>query len=275
MTVSVHLGRPGRPRRPARSRRRDLGGPHRPATDHPDPQRPQRRLRPPRARDDRDPRRQGRPQSLRAHRQTLEQLGAAYKRVNAPLGQFGLDVIEINDAAVRATDQARYAQLAEALQQLGDQRNTIAAGMRTLLEQAAFGNAAMNEQQARRRCSRAPTPWPRRPGPVRADGGAPRAAANRRPTPVNLRRRVRPTTAFLTLGGRGPRVGSHYPFNAWRYTSGQGGRQPWSRAELSFFRTRSPRSCWPPGSRRGWPTTGPTARHGWCPSGSTGTAPTS
>jgi len=37
------------------------------------------------------------PQSLRAHRATLERLGAAYKQINAPLGRFGLDVIRIND----------------------------------------------------------------------------------------------------------------------------------------------------------------------------------
>jgi hypothetical protein len=90
------------------------------------------------------------PQSLRAHRATLERLGAAYKQINAPLGRFGLDVIEISDAAVRSTDEARYARLSGALQQLGDERNTIAARMRTLLEQAAFGNASIDEQQAKR-----------------------------------------------------------------------------------------------------------------------------
>jgi hypothetical protein len=87
------------------------------------------------------------PQSLRAHRATLERLGAAYKQINAPLGRFGLDVIEINDAAVRATDEARYAQLAAALQQLGADRTTIADHMRTILEQAAFGNASIDEQR--------------------------------------------------------------------------------------------------------------------------------
>jgi hypothetical protein len=89
------------------------------------------------------------PRSLRAHRATLERLGAAYKQINAPLGRFGLDVIQINDAAVRATDEARYAQLAAALQQLGADRNTIAHRMRTILERAAFGNVAINEQEAK------------------------------------------------------------------------------------------------------------------------------
>jgi hypothetical protein len=89
------------------------------------------------------------PQSLRAHRETLERLGAAYKQINAPLGRFGLDVIKISDTAVRSTNEARYAQLSGALQQLGDERNTIAARMRTLLEQAAFGNASIDEQVAK------------------------------------------------------------------------------------------------------------------------------
>src|SRR6266540_1330165 len=89
------------------------------------------------------------PQSLRAHRETLERLGAAYKQINAPLGRFGLDVIRISDTAVRSTNQARYAQLSGELQQLGDERNTSAARMRTLLEQAAFGGASIDEQAAK------------------------------------------------------------------------------------------------------------------------------
>jgi hypothetical protein len=50
---------------------------------------------------------------------------------------------------VRATDEARYAQLSGALQQLGADRNTIAHRMRTLLEQAAFGDAPINQQEAK------------------------------------------------------------------------------------------------------------------------------
>jgi hypothetical protein len=89
------------------------------------------------------------PQSLRAHRETLERLGAAYKQINAPLGRFGLDVIEINDAAVRSTSEARYAELSGVVQQLGSERDGIAGQMRTLLEQAAFGKASIDEQEAK------------------------------------------------------------------------------------------------------------------------------
>jgi hypothetical protein len=89
------------------------------------------------------------PQSLRAHVETLERLGAAYKQINAPVGRLGLDVIEINDAAVRSTDESRYAQLSAQLQQLGADRNALAQRMRMLLEQAAFGGTPVNEQEAK------------------------------------------------------------------------------------------------------------------------------
>jgi hypothetical protein len=89
------------------------------------------------------------PQSLRAHRETLERLGAAYKAINAPVGPFGLDIIEISDAAVRSTDEARYAELSTAIQQLGAERNAIASRMQKILEDAAFGNAAIDEQEAK------------------------------------------------------------------------------------------------------------------------------
>jgi hypothetical protein len=88
------------------------------------------------------------PQSLRAHRETLERLGAAYKAINAPVGPFGLDIIEINDAAVRGTE-ARYAELSAAIQQLGSDRNTIASRMQKILEDAAFANTAIDEQEAK------------------------------------------------------------------------------------------------------------------------------
>jgi hypothetical protein len=89
------------------------------------------------------------PQSLRAHRATLERLATSYKQINAPLGQFGHDVIEISDAAVRSTDASRYQALEDQIQHLADERDRIAGDMRGLLEQATFGGGAVNEQQAK------------------------------------------------------------------------------------------------------------------------------
>jgi hypothetical protein len=89
------------------------------------------------------------PQSLRAHRETLERLAASYKQINAPLGQFGLDVIEISDAAVRSTDESRYQALETQIQDLAAQRDAIVGVMKALLQQATFGGGAVNEQQAK------------------------------------------------------------------------------------------------------------------------------
>jgi hypothetical protein len=95
------------------------------------------------------------PQSLRAHRATLERLAASYKQINSPLGRFGLDVIEISDAAVRSTDESRYEALEGQIHDLADERDAIAGDIRNLLEPATFGGAALNEQQAKTLIDRA------------------------------------------------------------------------------------------------------------------------
>jgi hypothetical protein len=89
------------------------------------------------------------PQTLRAHRATLGRLAGIYKQINAPLGRFGLDVIAISDAAVRSSDESRYAALESAIQSLAAERDAIAGDMRSLLEQATFGGGAIDEQQAK------------------------------------------------------------------------------------------------------------------------------
>ncbi len=95
------------------------------------------------------------PQTLRAHRETLERLAASYKQINAPLGRFGLDVIEISDAAIRSADESRYQALENAIQSLNTDRDAIASEMRSLLEQATFASAAIDEQQAKALIARA------------------------------------------------------------------------------------------------------------------------
>ena len=89
------------------------------------------------------------PQSLRAHRETLERLAASYKQINAPLAQFGHDVIEISDAAVRSTDESRYQALEGEIHDLAARRDAIVGDIKALLEQATFGGGAIDEQQAK------------------------------------------------------------------------------------------------------------------------------
>jgi hypothetical protein len=95
------------------------------------------------------------PQTLRAHRETLERLAAIYKQINAPLGRLGKDVIAISDAAVRSSDESRYEALESAIQDLAAERDAIAGEMRSLLEQATFGGGAIDEQEAKALIKRA------------------------------------------------------------------------------------------------------------------------
>jgi hypothetical protein len=122
------------------------------------------------------------PQSLRAHRATLERLGAAYKQINAPLGRFGLDVIRINDArgqehgpsTVRGV--VRHAPAARRRPQpdRGSHADDLGAGrVRERVDRRAGGEAADRAGGGAARARR-------RPGrivlaPVRAHGRAPPA----------------------------------------------------------------------------------------------------
>jgi hypothetical protein len=95
------------------------------------------------------------PQSLRAHRATVERLMESYKQINAPLGRFGHDVIEISDAAVRSSDDSRYEELEDAIQDLAGDRDALAGDIGSMLEQATFGGHAIDEQQAKTLIQRA------------------------------------------------------------------------------------------------------------------------
>jgi hypothetical protein len=54
------------------------------------------------------------PQTLRAHRATLRQLGEVYKQLNAPFGQFGMDTLAISTQALQSgssSDDSTYTAL--------------------------------------------------------------------------------------------------------------------------------------------------------------------
>ncbi len=93
------------------------------------------------------------PPSLKAHRETLEELGRIYKQINAPVGQLGLDSLQASTRALAsgsASDDSTYTQLENNLQALTTDRDAVAGQMKTLLNAAAFGGQAINEQQAKR-----------------------------------------------------------------------------------------------------------------------------
>ncbi len=92
------------------------------------------------------------PQTLRAHRETLLRLGAAYKQLNAPFGSFDMNVLKASTKAIKsgsASDDSLYATIEGQITDLTSARDTLAAKIRAALEGAAFSNQALNEQQAK------------------------------------------------------------------------------------------------------------------------------
>jgi hypothetical protein len=88
------------------------------------------------------------PKSLRAHSETLRELGEVYKQINAPVGELGLSTLKQSTKALEGND-ATYTQIENRLIALTNKRNAIATQMISMLNAAAFGGQAINEHQAR------------------------------------------------------------------------------------------------------------------------------
>jgi hypothetical protein len=92
------------------------------------------------------------PQSLRAHRETLRRLGEVYKQLNAPFGSFGKDMLSASTKAVKsgsAADDTTYGAIESSIGTLTARRDALAVKIRAALDGAAFGGAAIDEQQAK------------------------------------------------------------------------------------------------------------------------------
>ncbi len=92
------------------------------------------------------------PQTLIAHRETLLRLGAAYKQLNAPFGEFSLETLKASTKALTsgsASDDTTYTSIEGQIQSLTTQRDTLAGQIKAALNSAAFGGKALNEQQAK------------------------------------------------------------------------------------------------------------------------------
>ena len=89
------------------------------------------------------------PRTLIAHRETLLRLGAIYKQLNAPFGQFGKDTLQASTHALAAADDTVYMSIESQIESLTSQRDALAAQIRTALNAAAISGQALNEQQAK------------------------------------------------------------------------------------------------------------------------------
>jgi hypothetical protein len=89
------------------------------------------------------------PRALRAHQDTLSDLADAYKQINAPLGELGLQtLIGISTDALKG-DDGTYATLEAQIKAVTAKRNEIAGTMIEMLENAAFKDQPINEAKAK------------------------------------------------------------------------------------------------------------------------------
>jgi hypothetical protein len=86
--------------------------------------------------------------SLRAHQDTLSDLAAAYKAINAPLGDLGLRTLTGISTTATSGNDATYATLSAQIKAITAQRNAIAGQMIAMLDAAAFDNKPINEANA-------------------------------------------------------------------------------------------------------------------------------
>jgi len=92
------------------------------------------------------------PQTLRAHDEKLRQLGAVYKQLNAPFGDFSKDVLVASTRALESgspTDDTSYASIEGQIESLTTARDSLAGQIRTALDEAAFAGKALDNQQTK------------------------------------------------------------------------------------------------------------------------------
>src|SRR4029434_182380 len=86
--------------------------------------------------------------ALYVYSETIEQLGAIYKQLNAPFGTFAMNLLSASTRAL-AGDDATYVSLESSITNLTAQRDALAAQIRTALNKAAFGGQPIDQHQAR------------------------------------------------------------------------------------------------------------------------------
>src|SRR6202040_1942537 len=86
--------------------------------------------------------------SLGAHQDMLSALAAAYKAINAPLGDLGFRTLTGMSTTALKSDDATYGVLTAQIKAIIAKRNDIAGQMIAMLEDAAFNNKPIDEAAA-------------------------------------------------------------------------------------------------------------------------------
>jgi hypothetical protein len=92
------------------------------------------------------------PQSLRAHTAKVQELGAIYKQLNAPFGAFSSAILTTSTRALESggpTDDTTYTSLENQIASLTSARDAVASNIRSTLDNAAFNNQPLDNQQAK------------------------------------------------------------------------------------------------------------------------------
>jgi len=72
--------------------------------------------------------------------------------LNAPFGSFGMSLLSASTKAIasgNASDDSTYTAVENQITDLTNQRNALASQIKAALDDAAFSNKALNEQQAK------------------------------------------------------------------------------------------------------------------------------
>jgi hypothetical protein len=92
------------------------------------------------------------PRSLRERHEAAEDLGAAYKQLNAPFGRFAMDLLKASTEALQSgspADDGVYTSVQASIQSLTAQRDALATTIKAALDGAEFGGTPLNERAAR------------------------------------------------------------------------------------------------------------------------------
>jgi hypothetical protein len=89
------------------------------------------------------------PKDRRGSNPILAQLGAAYKQIDAPFGQFGLDTLTASTAALKSTDDLKYDSIETAIANLTLQRDTLADSIRAAMHEEASGGDPVDVTSAK------------------------------------------------------------------------------------------------------------------------------
>jgi hypothetical protein len=90
------------------------------------------------------------PTSVGSSRQILTSLAQVYKQINAPVGQLGLDSLQVSTTAIKSNvaGDTTYTNLENQLTSITTQRDALASQMIAMLGSAEFNNSPVDATQA-------------------------------------------------------------------------------------------------------------------------------